>query len=119
HPAAMAAAAIRPRSRAGRPSSHPAASPATLPFPTMQGIFATRPLSNNEQADLLAFLVQQDQQYPAAGNSPTLKLTPLTGVFLALAAAGTLALFGALLFYWPSQRQSLSDKLRKNARRQA
>lgn len=88
---------------------------ATLPFPTMQGIFATRALSPGEQADLLAFLVQQDKQYPAAGQIPTLKLTPLAGIFLAVAALGTLALFGALLFYWAPQRQSLSAKLRKNA----
>lgn len=78
----------------------------SLPFPTMQGIFATRPLTAGEQADLLAFLQQADQQpAPAA---------PLNGLFFPAAGiAGAAALFGLLYRFWPRQRQSLSEKLRK------
>jgi len=79
---------------------------ANLPFPTMQGIFTTRPLTLAEQADLLAFLQQADQS--AQTNSPT------SGwFFLLLSLLGTAALFGVMLLFWPKQRQSLSEKLRK------
>jgi hypothetical protein len=32
------------------------------PFPTMQGIFSKRPLTSEEQADLLAFFKRADKQ---------------------------------------------------------
>ena len=85
---------------------------ASLPFPTMQGIFATRQLSPAEQADLLAFFTQADQQ-------PVQTSPALTWVFLGIAAAGTLFLLGTMLFSWPRQRQSLSERMRKGTWRQA
>jgi len=80
---------------------------ATLPFPTMQGTFATRLLSPQEQADLYAFFEKVDQQ-PAV-------TPPMTTWFLVIGAIGALVLFAVLLVFWPGQRQSLSDALRQKA----
>jgi mono/diheme cytochrome c family protein len=80
---------------------------ASLPFPTMRGIFAARPLTPAEQADLLAFLQQTDQSGPTSKAAGGL-------VFLLSGLAGAVILFGILLFFWPKQRQSLSEKLRKS-----
>jgi mono/diheme cytochrome c family protein len=81
---------------------------AGLPFPTMQGIFAAKPLAPAEQADLLAFFQQADQSPNAS--------SPLIGlVFLAAGILGAGGLFGVMYRFWPKQRQSLSEKLRKSA----
>lgn len=82
---------------------------ATLPFPTMQSSFATRPLTPQEQADLLAFFVQS-AQIPATGTAAV-----WTKLFLGVGAVGALVLFGIMAVFWPSQRQSISNKLRKQA----
>ncbi len=83
-----------------------AAALSTLPFPTMQGIFAARPLSPAEQADLLAFFAQAD----ASGQTSF----PLTiWLLLAVGIAGASGLFGLMYRYWPKQSESLSEKLRR------
>jgi mono/diheme cytochrome c family protein len=76
---------------------------AGLPFPNMRGIFATRPLTQVEQADLLAFFAQVDQE-PAAGVP--------NAWFWWIGGLGALALFAALGFFWPRQRVGLAEKLR-------
>ncbi len=81
----------------------------TLPFPTMQSSFANRLLTPAEQADLLAYF-EKSAQAPAAANA-----AGMTNLFLGIGAAGALALFGMMAFFWPRQRQSLSDALRKRA----
>ena len=82
---------------------------ASLPFPTMQGIFTNRPLTPVEQADLLAFLQQADQSGQTA--------SPAGGwLFLLLGIFGTAALFGVMFVFWPKQRHSLSEKLRQHSR---
>lgn len=77
----------------------------TLPFPTMQGIFNTRPLIPQEQADLLAYLQQTDQQTVI---SSALNIN----LFWGIGIGGALLLFGAMLVFWPRQRQSISARLR-------
>jgi mono/diheme cytochrome c family protein len=79
----------------------------TLPFPNMQSSFANRPLTPGEQADLLAYF-RKSAQGPAAVN-----VTGMTNLFLGIGAAGALILFAVMAFFWPRQRQSLSDALRK------
>jgi mono/diheme cytochrome c family protein len=80
---------------------------AGLPFPTMQGVFAAKPLTPAEQADLLAFFQQADQ-----GNTTS---SPLIGlVFLAAGILGAGGLFGVMYRFWPKQSESLSEKLRKS-----
>lgn len=84
-----------------------AAALTSLPFPSMQSIYATRQLTPSEQADLLAFFAQADQE----GG------TPLTGRNLLVILGGGTGLAGLLFvgmaFFWPRQRMSISQRLRK------
>ena len=77
----------------------------TLPFPTMQGVFLNKPLDVQEQADLLAYFIQVNQKVPAKAN--------LVYWFWIGGGIGALVFFGLMAIYWPRQRQSLSDRLRK------
>jgi mono/diheme cytochrome c family protein len=79
----------------------------TLPFPTMQGVFANRMLTPAEQADLYAYFQSVKTMQPAAANH--------AAWFWGTGAAGALLLFGLLGFYWPRQRRSLADRLRSQA----
>ncbi len=81
---------------------------ASLPFPAMQGIFATRPLTPAEQADLLAFFAQADQAPAQTTNTPVF-------LFAGLGIGGTFILLGLLAIFWPRQRQSRSEILRRSA----
>jgi mono/diheme cytochrome c family protein len=79
-----------------------------LPFPTMQGVFVNRPLTANEQADLLAFFVRADSQ-------PQVPLKqPVNWFTLILGGLGLVALLAVMGIYWPRQRRSISDILRQN-----
>ncbi|MCZ7551531.1 MAG: hypothetical protein B6D39_01300 [Anaerolineae bacterium UTCFX2] len=80
----------------------------TLPFPNMQSTFATRPLTPQEQADLLAYFRGSSQV--VAGDVPQ-----RSGLFVGVAAVGALILFGMMALFWPLQRTSLSNKLRKQS----
>jgi len=80
----------------------------SLPFPSMQAIFLNSPLTPEEQAHLHAFFQQADQQAAQPRNS-------MTALFLGAGALGAAVLFGVMVFFWPRQRQSLSDKLRQGA----
>lgn len=80
----------------------------TLPFPTMQGIFANKPLTTSEQADLYAFFQSTDAQ-----TATTSTIIPLW--FLIIGAVGAMALFAVMYIYWPRQRQSLAESLRERA----
>lgn len=77
----------------------------TLPFPTMQGIFNTRPLTQPEQADLLAYLQQTDQQ-TVVSSAMNINL------FWGIGIGGALILLVIMLLFWPRQRQSISARLR-------
>ncbi len=83
----------------------------SLPFPTMTGIFSTRPLSPQEQADLFAFLDQANQQAAAVWQPAQ------TAWFWMIGGAGALVLFGLMLIFWPRQRQNRPEKLRRMALR--
>ena len=86
-----------------------AASLGGLPFPSMQSIFANRQLTKTEQANLLAFLAEADQ----LGEPRTQQ-----NFQLIFGAGSGLALvfFVVMLFFWPRQRMSLSQRLRKNGK---
>lgn len=81
----------------------------SIPFPTMQGIFLNQPLTPEEQANLHALF--QWSQTNATAPPPT---NPYTNLFLGVAFGGALALFGAMVFFWPRQRKSLSERLRES-----
>jgi len=80
----------------------------TLPFPSMQGIFTTRPLTAQEQADLFAYFQQTNEQQvvTSALNS---------NLVWAAGSVGALILFGVMMIFWPRQRESISARLRKAA----
>jgi len=80
-----------------------------IPFPTMQGVFAGKPLSASEQADLLAFFASVDRQNE----------TPNQQNFWMVLGSGsvlTLVLFIGMVFSWPRQRMSIAQRLRKYGR---
>lgn len=79
----------------------------TLPFPTMQGVFANRMLTSAEQADLYAYLQSVKGMQPAGTN--------FSLWFWGAGIAGSLLLFGLLSIYWPKQRQGLAERLRDQA----
>lgn len=79
---------------------------ATLPFPTMQGIFATRLLTPEEQAHLFAYFQQTDQQKVVTSQANSIALW-VAGII------GALVLFAGMLVFWPRQRESISSRLRK------
>jgi mono/diheme cytochrome c family protein len=82
---------------------------ATLPFPTMQGIFANKLLTEDEQADLRAFFARADGQ-----GEPRTQLN--LQVILGAGSGVTLILLIGMLFFWPRQRLSLAQRLRKNGK---
>ncbi len=81
----------------------------TLPFPTMQGAFANRPLTAQEVADLYAYFEW------ANSNAPDPRPAATTEFFL-LGLGGMLALFAVLAVFWPRQRQRPAVALRQKTR---
>lgn len=89
-----------------------------IAFPTMSGPFTNRPLTPQEQADLVAYLTAVDQNR-AAPPVTAGALTQNTALVLGIGLAGTVALLVVLAFFWPRQRQSVSSRLRNAQRRVA
>jgi hypothetical protein len=74
----------------------------------MQGVYAEKPLTGQEQADLRAFFAwanTEGQEKPA---------NQFTSSFWTWGLIGTVAFFSVMAVFWPSQRESLSNRLRKN-----
>jgi len=73
-----------------------------LPFPTMQGVFANRPLTEQEAADLHAYLVQMDQT-----TAPQ-----TTGYnFLWVGLGGSVVLLGLCHVTWINRRKGVRKPL--------
>ena len=85
-------------------------------FPTMVGPFANRPLTPQEEADLVAFLVQTDQGQAFVPPFSAGAITLNTWWVLGIGLAGTAALTLLLAVFWPRQRQSISSRLRDTNR---
>lgn len=86
-----------------------AASLVGLPFPSMQSIFTNKSLTTAEQADLLAFFAEVDQQgEPRAQQNFQL--------ILGIGSGLAVALFAVMFIFWPRQRKSLSQRLRENGK---
>ncbi len=90
-----------------------------IAFPTMAGPFANRPLTLQEQADLVAYLTATDQSRAAPPPVAAGALTQNTTLLLGTGLAGALTLLVLLAFFWPRQRQSVSSRLRNTPRRAA
>ncbi len=82
----------------------------TLPFPTMQGVFANKQLTPDEQSDLLAFFQSADQ----LGGQPRTQQNFLT--LLAAGASLAAVLLAFMLVFWPRQRLGIAQRLRRNGR---
>jgi mono/diheme cytochrome c family protein len=80
----------------------------TLPFPTMQGPFGTRPLTPQEQADLHAYFLQTQSLVPVPRQNIALW-------FLLGGVSGGGLLFAIMLYFWPRQRTNLAEMLRRNS----
>ena len=98
------------------PGSGLAAVLRNVPFPTMVGPFANRPLTPHEEADLVAFLVQTDQGQASVPPFSAGAITLNTWWVLGIGLAGTAALTLLLAVFWPRQRQSISARLRDTNR---
>lgn len=81
-------------------------------FPTMVGPFANRPLTPQEQADLVTFLGEVDQERTAVPVFAGGAITANTWRLLGIGLAGAVALTALLALFWPRQRQSASARLR-------
>ena len=75
----------------------------------MQGVYAEKSLTDQEVADLLAYFAAVDAE---GEEDSAKKAAPLFWLF-GIGGAG--ALFGIMSFFWSGQRETLSDRLRKNA----
>lgn len=89
--------------RLGQPGL--AASLNNIVFPTMLGPYQNRPLTPQEQADLIAFLQNADRQQPPVTAVLPGAVSANTLRFFGLALAGAVALFGLLFFIWRRQRR--------------
>lgn len=90
-----------------------------IAFPTMAGPFANRPLTPQEQADLVTYLTAMDQSGVTPPPVAAGAFTRNTALVLGIGLAGALALLVLLAFFWPRQRQSVSSRLRNAQRRAA
>ena len=80
-----------------------------IAFPTMRGVYAEKDLSDQEVADLLAYFAAVDRggkEDAARGASP---------IFWSVGLLGAAALFGFMWLFWSQQKETLSDRLRKDA----
>jgi mono/diheme cytochrome c family protein len=79
-----------------------------IAFPTMQGPFANKPLTPQEQADIVAYLQWADTtQVPASAS--------ITPFFFGAGAAGTILLLLGMVVFWPHQQESLVERLHRSA----
>jgi len=75
----------------------------TLPFPTMQGVFQGKPLTQTEQADLLAFFAQENQKNVAS--------TASTWNFVGIGLGGFIVLTGASQLLWGKRLKGVRKRL--------
>ena len=76
-----------------------------LQFPVMREAYRGKPLSESEKADLIAYFKEVSSETPRPGWLYGGRLWGI-GVY------GAVALFALMLFGWPRQRRSLSERLR-------
>lgn len=80
-----------------------------IPFPTMQGAFAGKPLTADEQANLLAFFQNADRGGPPSNR---LNFWLLVGAGLAL----TVLFLLVMVYFWPQQSMSIAERLRRDGK---
>ncbi|MCP4139152.1 MAG: cytochrome c [Chloroflexi bacterium] len=80
-----------------------------IAFPTMRDVYVEKDLSDQEVADLLAYFADVD----TGGKEDT--ASGASTIFWGVGLLGAAALFGFMLLFWSQQKESLSDRLRKDA----
>lgn len=83
----------------------------TIAFPTMLGPYQNRPLSPQEQADLVAFLKQSAQTQAPVVNVAPGALNTRSLLIFSIGLVGAVVLFVGMYFYWTRQKQSAADRL--------
>lgn len=78
-----------------------------FPFPTMAAVFTGKALDRQEQADLLAFFTQMDSQ------GQLMPPNVFTRYFWFWGLGGMVVLFVVMAVFWPRQRLSISEALRR------
>lgn len=81
---------------------------AGLPFPTMKGIFDTRPLTPDEVLHLSAYLIEADRLTPAA--------EPERYTFVWVGVAGALAMLGVAHLVWLNRHRGVRRPLVRRMR---
>jgi len=87
-----------------------------IAFPTMRQAFADRPLTRSEIDDLVAYLHASAREAAARGTAPRDPGRFGFNWLWLFAILGAGLLNALLLVWWPRQRESLSDRLRRTGR---
>jgi mono/diheme cytochrome c family protein len=83
----------------------------SIAFPTMQGPFANRPLTDEEIANLVAYMKSADQSQAPVAAIQAGAVSGSTLVVFAISLAGALVLFGLLLLIWSRLKKRYSPNL--------
>lgn len=78
-------------------------------FPTMIGPFRNRPLSPQEQADLLAYFIETSSRPPAAVGA-------IRNLLLGIGMGAAFLLFGMMFVFRPRRESSVVERLRRRRR---
>lgn len=88
-----------------------AASLNNIVYPTMAGLFANRPLTPQEQADLIAYLREANQWQAPVKNTAAGALSATALLIFALGTAGAGLLFGLMWYFWSGRKQKMANRL--------
>lgn len=83
----------------------------SIVFPTMQGPFANRPLTDEEIADLVAYMKFADHSQAPVASIQAGAVTSRLLVIYGISLAGALVLFGLLLLIWSRLKKRYSPNL--------
>ncbi|MBT3321295.1 MAG: c-type cytochrome [Anaerolineae bacterium] len=81
-----------------------------IAFPTMRGVYEEKSLTNQEVSDLLVFLTINSARGEEEGVADS-----ASALFWGVGLMGAALLFGFMSFFWSQQKETLSDRLRKDA----
>lgn len=83
----------------------------TVVYPTMLGPFKNRPLTTQEQADLVAFLKESDRWQPPVAVITPGALSPGALTVLSIGSGIAALLFGLLWFFWARMKKRFTPRL--------
>jgi mono/diheme cytochrome c family protein len=83
----------------------------TIAYPTMLGPFKNRPLTTQEQVDVIAFLKESDRWQPPVAVITPGALSSSALIVLSIASAIAILLFGLLWFFWARMKKRFTPHL--------